>query len=174
VWVLKEPFRPSLAIGSVAALAGLALLTNAFAAGFHTSLYDGLAVLTAIASAYIVITIRLLHQDGEHTTTIFAAQCVYGLLICAGPAISDGLALDGRTWALMLLAGVCAAIGQLAMTRAFRDVPVAEGSLIQILVPVGIAIGGVVFFHEHFTVHEVVGAALIVAGTLFATPRGSR
>ena len=31
------------------------------AAGAHANLYDGLAVITALASAYIVVTIRQLH-----------------------------------------------------------------------------------------------------------------
>jgi len=174
VWVLHERFRALLGIGCAAALVGLALLTDAFAAGFHTSIYDAIAVLTALGSAYIVITIRLLHRDGEHTTTIFAAQCVYGALICVVPTAMTGFSVDGRTWGLMLAAGALAAIGQLAMTRAFRDVSVGEGSLIQILVPLGIAVGGVVFFHEHFSPHEIIGAGLIIGGTLLATPFAAR
>ena len=65
----------------------------------------------------------------------------------------------------MLLSGGFAAAGQIAMTRAFRDLPVAEGSLLQMLVPLGIAIGGVAFFHEPFATHEWIGAALILVGT---------
>jgi drug/metabolite transporter (DMT)-like permease len=173
VWVLGERFRGALAIGSLAALAGLALLTNAFAAGFHATAYDALAVATAIASAYIVVTIRLLHRDGEHTSTIFAAQCVYGLLLCTAPAIWQGVTLPGATWGMMFIAGACAAIGQLAMTRAFRDLPVGEGSLLQIFVPLGIAAGGALFFQERFTPHELIGAGLIICGTVFtvAVPR---
>ena len=64
-------------------------------------------------------------------------------------------------------AGLTAAIGQLAMTRAFRDLPVAEGSLIQMLVPLFVAVGGVLFFHEHFSPQELAGAALILGGMAF-------
>jgi drug/metabolite transporter (DMT)-like permease len=166
VVMLGERFRAALAIGGFAALAGLALLTNAFGAQAHANLYDLLAVFVAIASAYVVITIRQLHAT-EHTSTIFAAQCAFGLLVCGGPAMFHPEPVSLAAWALMVVAGVCAGIGQLAMTRAFRDLPVAEGSLLQMLVPLGTAIGGALFFHEHFTPHELAGAALILAGTAF-------
>ncbi|PTX96680.1 DMT family transporter [Opitutus sp. ER46] len=171
VWILHEPFRRPLAIGSVGALLGLALLTNSFARGATIGVFDVVAIGGAIASAYVIVTIRLLHAEGEHTATIFAAQCVYGLLLCAIPAGMSWAPVTGVSWTLMVLAGLCAAGGQLAMTRAFRDLPVAEGSLLQMLVPLGIAVGGYLFFGEHFTPHELAGAALILAGTIFTVAK---
>jgi drug/metabolite transporter (DMT)-like permease len=170
VWVLGEPFRAPLAIGSVAALGGLALLTNAFAANSHATAYDLLAVLTALASAYVVVTIRQLHAT-EHTATIFAAQCIYGLIICGIPAALYPQHLTALSWTIMLIAGLFAGLGQITMTRAFRELPVAEGSLLQMLVPVGVAVGGAVFFAEHFALHELVGAVLILGGTAFTAIR---
>ena len=170
VWLLGERFRTTLAVGSVAALAGLALLTNAFAAESHATVYDLVAVITALASAYVVITIRQLHAT-EHTSTIFAAQCIYGIFICAIPALLHSQTVSTLAWSMMVLAGLFAAVGQITMTRAFRDLPVAEGSLLQMLVPLGIAIGGVVFFAEHFASHELVGAALILGGTAVTAVR---
>jgi len=170
VVMLGERFRTPLAVGSIAALTGLALLTNAFGRDAHANFYDLLAVATAFGSAYIVITIRQLHAT-EHTATIFAAQCVYGLLLCVAPAVLHPEPVTPVAWAVMLLAGGFAAAGQIAMTRAFRDLPVAEGSLLQMLVPLGIAGGGVAFFHETFATHEWVGAVLILAGTAFTAWR---
>jgi drug/metabolite transporter (DMT)-like permease len=170
VIILGERFRPALALGGVAALAGLALITNAFGPGAHADRYDLLAVFVALASAYVVITIRQLHAT-EHTATIFAAQCVYGLLICGVPAALHPDPLSLLAWTLTLGAGLFAGIGQIAMTRSFRDLPVAEGSLLQMLVPLGTAIGGVVFFSEHFALYELAGAALILGGTAFTALR---
>ncbi len=164
VGVLGERFRATLALGSIAALAGLALLTNAFASGSHASLYDLIAVVTALAAAYVVVTIRQLHAT-EHTATIFAAQCVYGLFICGIPAALQWQSISVLAWLMMTIAGTFAAVGQITMTHAFRDLPVAEGSLLQMIVPVGIALGGVAFFGEHFAPHELIGAALILGGT---------
>lgn len=172
VWALGERFTAALAVGAVATIAGLGLLTNPFASGASASLYDGLAVLTSLASAYIVVTIRQLHAT-EHTSTIFGAQCVYGLIICAIPALLPlrEISVSPLGWGLMTLAGLFAAIGQIAMTRGFRELPVAEGSLLQMLVPLGIAVGGMVFFHEHFTSHELIGAGLILGGTAYTAWR---
>ena len=68
-------------------------------------------------------------------------------------------------------AALSAGLGQITMTRAFRDLPVGEGSLLQILVPLGIALGGVVFFGERFAAYEMVGAAMILVGTVLPAAR---
>ena len=83
-----------LVLGGVAALAGLALLTDAFGSGKHSALYGAVAVLTAVASAYVVITIRQLHAT-ENSATIFSAQCVYGLLVCLLPVLMHRLRRPG-------------------------------------------------------------------------------
>jgi drug/metabolite transporter (DMT)-like permease len=170
--MIKEKLKPSVIVGGVAALAGIGLLTNVFSSTGHPGIYDLLAVTASLISAYVVVTIRQLHHT-EHTSTIFAAQCAYGLLICGVPAVATFHQLSPAAWAIMLVASACAGIGQLTMTRAFRDLPVAEGSLIQMLVPLGIALGGMVFFGERFSVHEVVGAALILGGTAYNAVRSA-
>jgi drug/metabolite transporter (DMT)-like permease len=169
-WILKEKLHASVITGGVAALAGLALLTNVFSTARPPGLYDALAVVASLLSAHVVVTIRQLHGR-EHTSTIFAAQCAYGLLICTVPAIHTFEPLTLPAWGVLIVASLCAGGGQLTMTRAFRDLPVAEGSLIQMIVPLGIAVGGFAFFGEHFAPHELLGAALILAATAFVALR---
>jgi drug/metabolite transporter (DMT)-like permease len=162
--LLNERFRPALAAGAVAALAGLALLTDAFGTGRPFGGYELLAVAAALGGAYVVITIRQLHATA-HTSTIFAAQCIWGLIVCAGPAAAHAQAASPLAWTLMIAAGVAVAAGQMLMTRAFRDLPVAEGTLLQLLVPVGVAAGGLAFFGERLSGGELAGGALVLAGT---------
>lgn len=169
VW-LGEKLRPAFAVGAVITLAGLALLTNVFAPGVHPGVYELVAVGVALASAYVVVTIRQLHHT-EHTSTIFGAQCVYGLLICAIPAALHPESIPPVGWAILLLASITAGIGQITMTRAFRDLPAGEGSLWQMLVPPGVALGGWLFFAEHFSPAEFAGAALILVGTAWSAIR---
>jgi drug/metabolite transporter (DMT)-like permease len=164
VWALRERLRPALGIGATATLLGLGLLTNPFAGDQHTGYFDFIALLNALGSAWIVVTIRQLHAR-EHSSTIFAAQCAFGLLICGGPAIGEMAGVAPLAWGVIVLASTCASAGQLLMTQAFRDLSVAEGSLLQMLVPLGIAIGGAVFFQEHFHALEQLGGALILAGS---------
>lgn len=171
-WLLKEKLRPAVLIGGVAALVGIGLLTNVFSTTSHPSPYDLIAVAGAALSTLVVVTIRQLHAS-EHTSTIFAAQCAYALAIAAVPAALTFTPLPPAGWGILLIAGITAGLGQLTMTRAFRDLAVAEGSLIQMLVPLGIAVGGMVFFHERFTAHEAIGAVLILAGTAFTAVRSA-
>ncbi|MEO6874851.1 MAG: DMT family transporter [Opitutaceae bacterium] len=163
--VLHERFRFELIAGGILSLAGLGLITNVFVSRAGISWYDFVAVVSALSSAFVVVTIRRLHAAGEHTSTIFAAQCTYGLLLCSVPAIVNWAMPSPLALALMAVAALCSGGGQIFMTHAFRELPVGEGSLLQMLVPLGIAVGGAVFFREHFAPHELIGAALILGGT---------
>ncbi len=177
-WAFRERLRPLTVAGAIGAVAGIALLTNAFSAGGGAALYYGCALLSALGSAYVAIAIRQLHAT-EHTATIFGAQCVYGLgLSCVfGPLLAGSsaappfAALPLPAWGLVLLSGLCVAGAQLAQTRAYRDLPVAEGSLLQMLSPLGTAAGGIVFFGEQLGARGIAGAALILAGTASAARR---
>ncbi len=174
VIALGERLRPALLLGAVITVLGLGLLTNPFAGSARaTGAADLIALLNAFGAAWIVVTIRQLHAR-EHSSTIFAAQCVFGLLLCAGPALGELATVTPSAWALLVVASVCASAGQLLMTQAFRDLSVAEGSLLQMLVPLGIAVGGALFFQEHFTPRELCGGALILAGTAACALRPSR
>ena len=168
--VLHEKLRPTVLVGGVTALTGLALLTGVLTTGASPGIYDLVALTAALMSARVIVTIRQLHGT-EHTATIFGALCFYGLLLCLGPAVATFAPLPPAAWVVLLGASLAAGFAQLAMTRAYRDLPVGEGSLIQTLVPLGIAVGGVVFFRERFTAAELIGAGLILAGTLFTALR---
>ena len=167
VWVLAEPFRRPLALGAAAALIGLGLLTGALQGLLRVGPYDGIALVCALASAWIVVAIRQLHQEGVSTATIFASQCVYGLLLSVPFLIRTDSWPEPLACAGLVVGGICAGAGQLAMTRAYRHLAVAEGALIQTLVPLGIAAGGLLFFGETLGAADLAGGLLIVAGSVF-------
>jgi drug/metabolite transporter (DMT)-like permease len=171
-WYLREKLRPAVVTGGLAALLGIGLLTNALSGELHPGVYDLAAFVSALLAGWIVVTIRQLHHT-EHTSTIFAAQCTYGFLLCIGPGVFTYHPMPVSAWLLMIAAGLAAGVGQLTMTHAFRDLPVAEGSLLQMLVPLGTAVGGMAFFGEHFTTHEAAGAALILGGTAYTAIRAA-
>ncbi len=169
VWLLGERFRVSLAAGSVAALAGLGLLTGAIFGELSVGPYDLVAVGSALTAAWIVVAIRQLHQEGVPTATIFASQCIYGLLLCAPFLVARGALPSPGAGLGLVVAGVLAGAGQLAMTKSFRDLTVAEGTLIQTLVPLGIAAGGILLFGEALGWTGLGGGLLIVGGSLLPT-----
>jgi drug/metabolite transporter (DMT)-like permease len=166
--MLGERFRPTLAAGGIGALVGLALLTDAFGSRRPFGAYELVALAAAVASAYVVITIRQLHARA-HTSTIFAAQCVWGILFCLGPALLHAAPLTSLGALGLLASGLAASSGQLLMTRALRELPVAQGTLVQMLVPVGVAAGGLAFFGESLSTGEMAGGALVLAGCLVTT-----
>jgi drug/metabolite transporter (DMT)-like permease len=161
---LGERFRPALATGGAGAMLGLALLTDAFGHSRPFGTYDVVALAAAVGAAYVVFTIRQLHAT-THTANIFASQCLWGVVLCAGPALLHAGPITPLAGLGLLASGLMAGGGQLLMTRAFRELPVAPGTLIQTLVPVGVATGGLVFFGERFSPGELAGGALILAGT---------
>jgi drug/metabolite transporter (DMT)-like permease len=173
-WILlREPLHTRLLVAMVLGFAGIALLTGLTFAGWSLAPGDLLALLTAVCSGVAVVLIRKLHQT-ETTSSIFVAQCVWGFAFAVGPAAHSWAMPTSGAIALLVLAAATAASGQLAVTSGFRLLPVAEGSLFQMLLPVGIAVGGVLFFDEQYTVSELAGSVLIFGSCLVAAKERPR
>lgn len=126
--------------------------------------YDLLGIAGAIAAGIVVVLIRQLRHS-EHTATIYSSQCFASAMFAAWPAVGPTLSLPGNAMLLMALAATIVAIGQLAMTHAYRTLSVARGSSIQMLLPITTAIGGFIFFNERFSGIELLGAALTLLAT---------
>lgn len=149
--------------GMLLAVFGIALITGL--QGGDLSLfgrYEVIAIGGALLAAAVVVVIRQLTRT-ESSGTIFASQCIYtGLLalpfcwVSAWPGLVD--------LALLTLAGVMAAWGQLGMTEGFRYLPVSIGGAFQILLPLSITLCGCLLFGETFTGVQIAGAGLILAG----------
>jgi drug/metabolite transporter (DMT)-like permease len=169
-WVFRERLRRSVLAGSSLALAGIGLLTGVLALGARPNVFDLFAVCSALSSAYVAVAIRQLHAT-EHTSTIFGAQCVFGLALCGPPAALHLRTVPVADLALLVVAGLCAGAGQIAQTYGYRDLPVAEGSLLQLLGPVGAAVGGALCFGEKLSPGQLVGAALVLIGATAAARR---
>lgn len=173
-WIfLRERLHVRSVLAMVLGFVGIALLTGLTLTGWSLAPGDLLALLTAIISGVAVVLIRKLHER-ETTSSIFVAQCVWGFAFVVGPAVKTWAMPSIGAVALLILAAATAASGQLTLTSGFRLLPVAEGSLFQMLLPVGIAIGGVLFFDEHYTLSEFVGSALIFGSCLVAAKERPR
>ncbi|MEZ5275790.1 MAG: DMT family transporter [Opitutaceae bacterium] len=161
---LREKLTGRVVVSLVLSMIGLALLTGI--TDLHApDKFETLGIIGAIVAGAVVVCIRRLHQK-ENSSTIFGAQCFYGILLSAGPTALHGVPLSGLVIALLVTSGLLAAFGQLSMTQAYRDLPVAQGSIMQLLLPPLIALGGYLFFGETFTAIELVGAGLILAACL--------
>lgn len=170
VWFLKESFSLGKLAGNVLALVGLALLLASPSQLALFGWYDALAVVGALAAAGTVIVIRELTRT-ESTAMIYTSQCIYVLAGSMPFAAYEfrQQTIDPATLVVLVLAGVSATIGQLAMTEGFRHLTVAVGGAFQICVPVVITIGGILLFGENFSAVQLAGAALILGGCYWVT-----
>lgn len=164
-WFLKEAFSTGKLVGNALAFVGLALLIATPAQLVLFGWYESLAVFGALMAAGTVIVIRKLTLT-ESTAMIYTSQCVFVLIGSLPFAVYElqRKQLDYSSLLGLVLAGVSATFGQLAMTEGFRHLTVAVGGAFQVCVPVVIAMGGVMLFGEVFTNAQAIGAVLIVGG----------
>ncbi len=163
--MLHEKLGLTKFFGIVLALAGLGLLTNVSAQNLLvTGHWEMISLGGAVLAALVVVVIRQLTRT-ETSATIFASQCLYGLLLAVPFAFHHITHLTTSDVMMLGIAGLCAAFGQLAMTEGFRFLTVAVGGAYQITLPLVISIGGILLFGEHFSPVQMFGAVLILAGS---------
>lgn len=159
--------------GIVLALGGLALLTGMTPGSLAVfGKHEMIALTGAVLAAAVVVVIRQLTRT-ETSATIFASQCVYGILLGVPIAFAHFTPLGWADIGLLTAAAVCATFGQLAMTEGFRFLSVAAGGAFQNMVPVIITLCSISLFAEPFSTPQAIGAVLVLWGS-FQTVLGSR
>lgn len=163
--VLHERLRWMKMLGIVIAVVGLGLLTDFSPASLAVDgKWEAVSLGGAILAAMVVVVIRQLTKT-ETSATIFASQCVYGLLLALPFAARGVVHIGPMDCTLLIVAALSAATGQLAMTEGFRFLTVAVGGAFQVTLPLVISMGGILFFDENFSLMQAVGGCLILAGS---------
>ncbi len=90
------------------------------------------------------------------------------MIICGILTIWTVSGIPHGLWTALIGTSLLAFSAQLLMTRAYRELPVGKGVIFLTLGPVGVTIGGVILFNEEFGVSDIIGAALIIAATIWA------
>ena len=171
VLILGERLALGNSLGIALALGGLALLTGVELGAIRPpSCWELTGLAGSVLAAAVVLVIRELTRT-ESSATIFTSQCLFGLLLGLPFAFVRFEPIAAADWALVGLASACAAAGQLSMTEGFRFLAVATGGALQIVVPLVVSIGGVIFFDERFTLLQAGGGGLILAGAALALRR---
>jgi drug/metabolite transporter (DMT)-like permease len=173
-WMLKEKLSARKLVALLLAVAGIALLSEVSAGQLGSDgSWEAVALAGAVGAAAVVVVIRQLTRSVD-SATIFGSQCVYGLLMALPFALPHLAALQAGHALVLLGAGLCASVGQLAMTEGFRFLTVTAGAAFQVLVPVTISLGGALLFAEQFSTYQIMGACLTLLGSWVAARGAAR
>jgi drug/metabolite transporter (DMT)-like permease len=160
---LKEHIRPAAMAWMAAGFAGLVIFIGGDGNLLSPRPLDLLGIFGAMTAGWVVVIIRRLRKV-EHPATVYASQAAFSLLL-ALPVSAGIVELPGAAIGALTLAAVLVTLGQLAMTRAYHDLSVSQGSAIQMLLPIATALGGWLLFDETFQPVEYAGAALTILAT---------
>ncbi len=143
---------------------------DAESASMLKGLVDG--VIAAIASACTVI---LLRPTGAHAGTRLAATAdvAFGTAFCActlGALLEGGFvfSMSGNAHLWVALTALCSQIiGWLPAMIAMQHLPALEVTIVLFTQPLFSMLWAVLFFGEHFSSWQLVGALLLIVGVVF-------
>jgi drug/metabolite transporter (DMT)-like permease len=139
----------------------------------HTGMGTGLVLLSAIAYALTLLTLRGL-SGKEHTHNLLFYSTAFTLVAAAVPAILEWQPISWKAAGVMLIQGLASASGQLAMIRAFRFGEASMLAPIEFTALIWATALGFWFWGDLPTVAVLVGAALIIGANLYIAHREAR
>lgn len=175
-WVLGERSSPRLAAGIALALAGVvmilrpAVLFGGATLGPDAARTAALAVTASLTSTVAMMTLRRIGQR-ESAEAIAIYFSLFAAVVFVALSVPHLHAPTARTAAFMAGAGLCAGLGQIAMTRAYALAPAAQVGSISYLGVVASALLGALALHEWPAPAALLGMAMVVTGGLLVVLR---
>lgn len=177
-FVLGERSSPRLAAGLSLSLTGVVLVLRPAALfggaplGPEAARTAALAVTASVSSAFAMMSLRRIgpHEGAEAIALHFS---LFAAAVFAALGIAHLRAPSAYGAACMAGAGLCAGLGQLAMTRAYALAPAAQVGSLSYLGVVVSALLGAVALHEWPSPIALAGMALVVLGGLVVVLRPS-
>lgn len=169
VVVLGERFSPWLIVAIVLGFTGVAILLQpTFQGGKEAAALIGL--FSGVFSAWAYLSVRTLGKLGEPDWRVVFWFSAIGAMLCAAWQLSTATFHPVRwsnAWILLGI-GVCGALAQLAMTRAYRTgSTLVVGSLSYSTLVFGAALAYLVW-NERLAPLEWLGMGIIIASGLLA------
>jgi drug/metabolite transporter (DMT)-like permease len=157
---LKEKVRVVTSCWLVVAMVGLVVFLSDETMRLAPSAYDMLGLFGALAAGFVVVIIRKLRNE-EHPATIYGAQASCSLLMGV-PFLGNVAGLPSAGVWLLALGAVVVTFGQLIMTSAYQRLSIAQGSSLQMTLPIFTAAGAYFLFGEKFETHELAAAVVVL------------
>ena len=124
-------------------------------------LYGGFGAGTAY------VFVRRLGIKGERTPVIVLCFSLFSCLVTLPFLIFDFHPMSARQWLCLIMAGVCAALGQFSITTAYKFAPAKEISVFDYTQVIFAAVLGMIFLNETPVPLSILGYVIII-GTAVA------
>lgn len=111
--------------------------------------------------------VRRLGQKGERGFVVVAFFSVFSCLCCLPPMLIHFVPMSATQWLCLLSAGICGALGQFAVTAAYRLAPAKVISVFDYSQVMFASIWGILFFSELPDGWSVVGYVIIIGMAVF-------
>lgn len=172
-WVIGERLTARVWAALVLGLAGVVLVSLEGWKPDVSSFGVGLCVFAGLCSAFAYMSLRKLAATDGPATVV--ASFSAALALASAPFVFDHPAAiagwSGRTWAVLVAAGVLGTVGQLFLTAAYRFGPAAAVTVAG-LSEVGLqGLISITYFGEVPSREALLGGALAMTAGLVASPR---
>jgi drug/metabolite transporter (DMT)-like permease len=128
-------------------------------------LYLGVGLAAAAMSGIAYVLVRSLSGKEHPLVVVFYFQLV-GTLVGGFFTLFNFTMPQGWDWLLLIATGAFAHFGQVYLTLALQGEKVGVVSSLNFLGAIFATIFGILFFHEHLTLGNVLAMLLVIAGVL--------
>jgi drug/metabolite transporter (DMT)-like permease len=174
--VLREKTSPAVGLALVISLGGVVLIVHPSFSWQGATLSTGpsaaVTAAVAVSAAFFAsIAMMMLRRVGktENPEAIAVHFSVFAGVVMTGLSLFDLRLPTLRDAGFMIIAGICAGFGQLALTRAYTLELAARVSGMGYLAVVASALLGALGLGERPSLAAVAGMALVVVGGLVVT-----
>ena len=176
--LLRERTGPGLVLSIALGAAGVLVVARpAFLFGGAAAALPPLALAAALAGAFLSACayVAVRHLSATEHPVVIVFYFAWVAVASSLPLAAHSLVWpEGHEWLLLAGVGVCAQLGQVAMTHGLRIQPAARATALSYLQVVFAAGFGALFFGERPGLWTGLGALLILSGTLVAVREGRR
>ena len=170
---LRERLRTAETVGFVISLVGVALVAQPTflfgdAAHGHDLVAIAVGLLGAILGGCAYVTVRKLRHSDHHLVVVFYFPLV-SVIACAPLVSREFLLPTPAEWMLLIGIGVFTQIAQIYLTRSLNLEKTARAMSVSYLQILFAALWGFMFLSEIPNVLCILGALLVIAGTIVAT-----
>ena len=159
--ILKEkPSRTDIVATMIAFIGALFIIrptgTNMALVPALIGLYGGFGAGTAY------VFVRSAGRKGAKTPIIVTCFSLFSCLLTLPFMIAGYVPMTGRQWMILILAGLSAAMGQFAITTAYRYAPAKKLSVFDYVQVIFAALWGFLFLHEIPVPLSIIGYVIII------------